>query len=531
MTDWFQTIENALKDSQKDIRNFIINTPRCGVFVGMGQGKTLLTLSALALAAPPGHILVIAPKNIADNTWPDEVAKWNIPIRTKSLHITEPGFYKNGKPKKSRLLKPDERAQAFADVLTDPPTMYFTTLHGVAELVEYFSTYGHTRKTPDFSAWPFGTMILDESQSFKDARTKRYKALKKVAEHTDRVILLTGTPAAESLENLWAQVYLLDRGARLGTSMTKFRKRWFYPTKTIPGIGVTEWAPQPGAEDQIFSAVSDIALHRKNHDLNLPGINPVAHSVSLTPYELEAYKKFKADSMLDVIIANGTDPSQATEDDIISIVNDNAAVLRGRLLQFAAGAIKLDMDPDHPDYAVATEQTSQPTLHVHNHKLDLIESLVTDHLTNRTDDGGVLIAHRFVSERDRILHRLRAQGINAQAFDGSNTMLTAWNNRQIDVLLIHPASAGHGLNLQFGGHTMIWSTLPDSAEHYAQANARLNRPGQDRVVDIHTITTANTVDARIPAALESKNAVQQRLLDALDAEIDIADLQNAVTSH
>ena len=110
-------------------------------------------------------------------------------------------------------------------------------------------------------------------------------------------------------------------------------------------------------------------------------------------------------------------------------------------------------------------------------------------------------------------------------------MLTAWNNRQIDVLLIHPASAGHGLNLQFGGHTMIWSTLPDSAEQYAQANARLNRPGQDRVVDIHTITTANTVDARIPAALESKNAVQQRLLDALDAEIDIADLQSAVVSR
>lgn len=518
-TDWFTELNTALKPFQRDVRDFIVDTPRCGVFLTMASGKSMITLSALAAATPPGHILIIAPKNIADNTWPNEVEKWNIPIRTKSLHLTAPSFYKNGKPKKQRLLTPDERRELFSAIPSDPPTMYFTTLQGVAGIIEYFAFHGGARKTADFGNWPFGTMILDESQSFKDPSTKRYKALKQVAHHTERVILLTGTPAAESLENLWAQTYLLDHGARLGRSLTAFRERWFYPAKVIPGVGVAQWEPLDGSKEQIFDAIGDIALHRKNNDLELPGSRVIPHSVSLSDYERDAYRRFKKESLLNVILDHGLDPATADPSRIHEIISDNAAVLRGRLLQFAAGSIKLDIDRDHPDWDIATEHTTQPVLTVHDHKITCVTDIITGHMTHG-DASPILLAYRFIAERDRLVNSLTAAGVDARVFDGSTTMYNDWNARKIPVMLIHPASAGHGLNLQWGGHTLIWASLPDSGEHYEQTNARLNRPGQDTVVDIHTVVTSGTIDASIPAKLADKGANQNELLDALDTEFD-----------
>lgn len=521
---WLDNINNSLKPSQRKLRDFGVANPRCGFFLTMGGGKTLTTLATLAMSGQPGHILIIAPTKIADNTWPDELKKWNIPIRNKSLHITEPSFYKNGKPKKPRLLKPNERVELYKKVLDEPSSMYFITLSQVVEVVEWFSTRGGTRK-PAFHDWPFRTLILDESQSFKDPKTKRFKALRKVSQYADRVMLLTGTPATESLENLFSQVFLLDGGERLGKTMSAYHETYFYPANNIPGIGITKWNPRKGAEEAIFGRISDIVVHTPSTDLDLKGKKIHDHVLEFTDNEKQAYKEFSKESILDIVIDHEAfDPDNPdavssyedlTDDQIYSLASDNAAVLRGRLLQFAAGSVLMELDRDHRMYTPSTQITSKPTAFIHDHKVDKVHEIITEHMTNGPGTP-VLIAHRFIAERERIIERFdRCGPVPAVFFDGTNAMLTAWNNRQIPVMLIHPASAGHGLNLQYGGNTMIWTTLPDSAEQYMQTNARLDRPGQSDEVNIHRIIMKGTVDADTPAALNKKKNTQDHLFKAL----------------
>lgn len=521
-TDWYTNIENALTDGQKYLRDFVVNTPKCGLFLTMGGGKTLVTLSALATIQPAGNILVIAPKNIADNSWPGEIEKWGIPIETKSLRLTEQAYYKNGKPKKIRNLKPAERAAAYAEVDLEHPRMYFTALDQVTDLVEWFSTRGGTRR-PDYSDWPFSTLILDESQSFKDPSTKRFKALRKVARYAHRIILLTGTPAAESLENLWSQTYLLDSGKRLGKSMTAFHTRWFRPDPYIQG----KWHALPGVNEQIYDAIADIAVYRESDGLDLKGKEFIYHKVQLDPEQAKAYRQFKKDSILRFILDHDQDPAKITPARIQEVVSDNAAVLHNRLIQFATGAIRLDLTPDDPDYAKATEHTSAPNLLVHSHKYDRISQIVTDQFTTG-DHSPILIAYRFIAESELIMQRINADGIvPAVKFDGSNEMYRAWNQRKIPIMLIHPKSAGHGLNLQHGGHTMIWSTLTNSGEQYDQTNARLDRPGQTDKVQIHVISTEGTQDINTIRRLSTKGDAQQELLDSLRRDFeDVTDLMS-----
>lgn len=532
--DWFNTIHNTLTPSQVYARDFIVEHPKCGIFIGMGGGKTLTTLAALSVIPDPGHILVVAPKNIADATWPDEIKEWNIPTPTVSLHITEPSFYKNGKPKKQRLLKPAER-EAFYDEITpctsDPnspqPHIYITTLSNITELVERFQ-----------NNWPFDTIILDESQSFKNHTSQRTKALRKVSNRASRVVLLTGTPATESLEALWSQIYLLDRGQRLGKSLTAFRMRWFHPSKIIPGIGTVEWTPNPDAQEEIFSSVADITVHLENHDLRIPDahhntvwldVDEDVHEVMDTLRKDQVIQaKALAEQLAD---EEGADFNNAQQRDyyMSKAVARTVGALRMKLLQCCAGSLIIeDLDKDDPVYAAATQVTTQPVHDIHSAKFDTVTNIVTAHKnggyptaqgTQTVPQSPVLIAYRFIAERDRLIHALHKAGINAVVFNGTPAMVAQWNNREFDAMLIHPASAGHGLNLQHGGNVMVWSTLPDSAEQYLQANARLHRPGQTQEVLIYEIMVRDTVDAKTLDALNAKEDTQKRLLDALTHEV------------
>lgn len=522
---WFRTIHETLKPSQTYARDFIVKNKKCGVFLDMGGGKTLTTLAALSIIKPSGHILVIAPKNIADNTWPDEITKWNIPTPMVSLHITPPSFFKNGKPKKQRLLKPDERKSIYADIVQNTtPTIYVTTLENVEELVNHFGR-----------SWPFHTVVLDESQSFKNHGTKRTKALRRISSQCQRLILLTGTPATESLEGLWSQMYLLDKGARLGKYMWEFHNTYFYPAKTIPGIGTVEWGLREGAQEKIFDAVSDITVHLDNTELNIPEAHhnimrlKLPKSVHEFMDDLKKQQVAEAEVIAEEIAQQEEGDKGNPDDYMVQAIARTIGALRSKLMQCAAGSLIVDIDPSDPQYEQATQVTTQPVIDIHDKKIKTVINIVNAHRDGSyTDDDGkthtvpqtpVLIAYRFIAEKDRLLHELTKRGINAVTFDGSPTMITAWNNREYDAMLIHPASAGHGLNLQYGGNVLVWSTLPDSAEQYLQTNARLHRPGQDKEVLIYEIIAQGTVDAATVPALRNKKNSQKALLDALTHDV------------
>lgn len=521
--NWFNTLHETLTPTQVYARDFIVSHPKCGIFLDMGGGKTLTTLAALSLVKDNHNVLVIAPNTIADSTWPEEIDKWNIPYPTTSLHITAPSFYKNGKPKKQRNLKPQERGDIYATISPDNPGVYIAALPTVTEIVDYFG-----------KKWPFDIVILDESQSFKNHTSKRTKALRKVSKLCSRLILLTGTPSAESLDGLWSQMYLLDRGARLGHSMLAFHHTYFRPGRTIPGIGVVEWTPLPGAEEDIYDAISDITVHLENHDLNIPDKYHRRVYVDL-PDEVYSFCKELTNASIaeaeiiaeDLAEQNG---SGNPDDFFTQAVSRTAGALHNKLMQCAAGSLIIqDLHPDDPAYAQATQITSQPVMDIHTKKFDLVEDIVATHnrgyttapdsTTSTVAKSPVLIAYRFIAEKERLLHQLTKHGFNAVAFDGSPDMIKAWNEREYDAMLIHPASAGHGLNLQHGGNVLVWSTLPDSAEQYLQTNARLHRPGQSENVYIYEIMAKNTIDAKVADALTSKKDAQQELLDALTHDI------------
>lgn len=478
----------------------------------MGGGKTLTTLTALGDIAPQGHILVIAPRMIALNTWPDEIEKWDIPLRVRSL-ISK----KNSKGKTVKLDK-KERYARYDEVLTDPPTFYLINKELIVDLVEYFATKGFKNKTSNYAHWPFSTVIIDESQGFKSPQGKRFKAMAKVRPYISRLIELTGTPAANSIADIWSQTYLLDMGKALFPRFPQFRATYYYPTKLINGKPV-DWQEQPFARDTIFAAISHLALSATNDSIVLPDITYVDHTIVLDEDEYEAYKQFKEDAVL--LYRNTGDKEYSVLNEHGHVVNnyitaDNAAALRTKLLQYAAGTIYVpfdipfDVDPDDILYVDNAEQ--RHVINIHDHKLDLLKDLIND------CDSPVIVAYRYKSDLYKITHDFDTQGIDYAVFDGDGDMLRAWNKGEIPVLLLQPASAAHGLNFQYGGHHIIWYSLPDNLEHYLQTNARLHRIGQDHDVTIHHIVVHDTIDTTLLPLLKRKELTQQNLLDAMRDE-------------
>ncbi|MFK0244548.1 SNF2-related protein [Amycolatopsis azurea] len=359
----------------------------------------------------------------------------------------------------------------------------------------------HGRRT---IIWPFPTVIIDESQGFKSHSTKRFKALAQVRPAINRLIELTGTPSPNGLHDLWSQVYLLDQGESLGKTITDFRHRWFVPTM-VPGTTTpAKWTPTDGAEEEIHDAISHLVTSAKNTTLVLPTVSIQDVNVTLPADLLQSYKEFRRDLVLDVVKSYRAPDGTLTQS-VASIVADNQAVLTSKLMQFASGTL-YTADPDDPstkgDYTV-----------IHEKKLEMAEYLVRN-------NGGepMLVAYQFRSDRAQLLARFAKAGIDAQAFDGSRDMVRRWNARQIPVMLLHPASAGHGLNLQYGGSSLIWYTMPFSLEHYLQTNGRLPRPGQTKPVVIHRLITKGTQDERMPGVLADKQRVQEDLLDAVSAD-------------
>ncbi|MCY1718538.1 DEAD/DEAH box helicase [Microbacterium sp. SL62] len=471
----------TLLPHQEVVKDFMVRTPKCGIFLTMGGGKSLCTLSALAEIRPAGHILVVAPINIARSTWIDEIAKWNFPLRAVSLIVNE-----NDKP-----LGRAARLERYRSIFHSSPTMYFINVDLIADLIKQMPTQKVDGVTT--TIWPFQTVIVDESQTLKGHGGVRFKALKKVAPATVRFIELTGTPTPNGLEDLWSQMFLLDGGLALGRTITEFRERYFIPGLVVRSR-VVRWEPRPGAEEEIYNRVRHKVMSAQNTSIPMPECTIEDVSVVLPKDILEAYRDFTKELVLDLASPDPDNPGTLT------ITADNAAILYGKQLQYASGT--LYVDDDH-NYAV-----------IHSEKLAM-----TDYLIRNNGGSPVLVAYRFQSSKKQLLAHLSAAGHDVRAFDGSRAMIADWNAGKIPVMLLQPASAGHGLNLQDGGHTLIWYSLPDSLEHYLQTNARLHRMGQSHPVRIWRLLAKGTRDEKMPTSLARKEMVQNGLLDAVRHEV------------
>lgn len=432
--------------------------------------NTLITLSALYDINPTGHVLVIAPVNIARSTWIDEIKKWNLPLRYKSLIVNERG----------KKLTRKKRLELYNQVLNEPPTIYFINRDLVADLVENAPVINGQK------IWAFPNIVIDELQSFKNYASERFKALRKVLPCVHRLIGLTGTPTPKGLMDLWAQIYLMDGGQRLGRTISQYRDMFFFPGMRVNNIPV-EWRPKPGAEDYIYNAIGDIVISMKNTNLVLPPVTYNNINVYMDPNEEAIYKRMMRDQVLEVA------PGE-------KVMAANAAVLSAKLSQMASGALYTD--------------NKHNFIKIHTKKVETCEYII-----NNTGSP-VLIAYHFQSDKAMLLEHLKKAGIDARAFNGTPEMIHEWNAGNIPVMLLQPASAGHGLNLQDGGHTLIWYTVPWSLEEYLQTNARLYRQGQQHPVVIHHLLTAGTIDQKILASIEKKDMSQQALLDAVRYIVD-----------
>lgn len=440
--------------------------------------NTLVTLSALNEIRPAGNILVVAPLNIVRSTWIDEIEKWGFPVACKSLVVNERGT----------KLSRKKRLELYAQIPSGPPTMYFINHDLIHDLVQNMPQVNQGGRK--VTQWPFSTIIIDESQSMKNGQSRRFKALKRVAPATTRIIEMTGTPTPGGLLDLWAQIYLLDEGQALGKTFTAYREKYFRATRYVNGRPV-QWEPLPGSEDEIYQRISHLVMSIENTQLQLPELTINDVTVHMDAKETKLYEQMKSDFIVTL------PTNQAGQVDVVEAVN--TGVLSSKLLQIASGTLYTD---DAHNYQV-----------IHDRKIEMC-----DYIINNTA-GPVLIAYKFVSDRKELLSKLTKAGHDVHVFDGSRAMIHAWNRREIPVMLLQPASAGHGLNLQDGGSDLIWYTLPWSLEHYAQTNARLHRQGQTEPVVIHRLITAGTFDARLPGVLSNKDAVQAELLEAVRMEV------------
>lgn len=439
---------------QKFATQKIEELPACALFLAMGLGKTVCTLTAvndlMYDSFKVSKVLVIAPKRVALDTWTTESKKWD---HLKHLEI-------------SRVLgSRGERITA----LEKDADIYVTNREQVTWLVDYL------RKQ-----WPFDMIVIDESSSFKSNTSKRFKSLRIVRPLVDRIVLLTGTPAPNGLMDLWPQLYLLDMGQRLGKTITGFRNRYFVPAK-FDGHIVYQWEPKRGADDAIHKKIDDICISMKAEDyLKLPEriVNDI--SIALDDKEMALYRKLERERVLKL--------------DEETITAATAAAVYNKLLQMANGAIY----DEYGDY-----------INIHDKKISALGEIIENACGHP-----VLVFYDFRSDYDRLLKVYpKARTLNSQKD------IQDWNAGKIPLLLAQPASMGHGLNIQAGGHICVWFGLNWSLELYQQANARLHRQGQQHTVIVHRLITQGTVDEQVIKRLESKDDRQESLMEAVKARI------------
>lgn len=443
---------------QKYAQEQIIEKPNIGLFLDMGLGKTVITLTALQSLKFDrwcvNRVLIIAPKKVAEDTWQVEARKWQ---HLQGLRVV------------GVLGTAAQRVAA----LDTPADIYVINRENTQWLVEY---YGRQ--------WPFDTVVLDESSSFKNHQAKRFRALRTVRPRISRIIELTGTPNPHGLMDLWAQVFLLDGGQRLGRTISVYRDMYFNPDKRNRTT-IFSYAPKDGAEEQIHKAISDICISMKAADyLDLPELVYEDIPVVLDDKAAKAYRRLEREAVL-----------QVDED---TITANTAATLSNKLLQLCNGAV---YDENHE------------VVQVHDCKieafLEAVEGLNGQH---------AIVCYAFVHDKDRLLQALAKTGLRVRVYAGAQDK-DDWNAGKIDLLLIHPASCGYGLNLQEGGHHIIWYGLTWNLEEYQQANKRLHRQGQEHPVIVHHLIVKGGRDEDVIRSLESKDDVQESLLQSLKVRI------------
>lgn len=437
----------------------IVNDPAIGLFLDMGLGKTSITLAAIKRLKYERwcvrKVLIIAPKKVAESTWDREAAKWQDFSDLRFSHVL------------------GSAAQRIA-ALQQTADIYLINRENTQWLVDY---YRHD--------WPFDMVVIDESSSFKNHQAKRFKALKLVRSRINRIVELTGTPSPRSLSDLWAQVFLLDGGRRLGRTITAYRDAYFTPDKRNRTT-IFSYAPKEGAAEEIYSRISDICISMKAEDyLDLPELIYEDIPVVLDATAQKAYTRLERDTLLQV-------------DDESVITAGTAAILRQKLLQLCNGAC-YDEEKNVVD--------------IHNCKIEVLLETV-----EQLNGQHAIICYNFKHDLERLLNALKATHLRVEVYEGKKQE-DDWNAGKIDLLLFQPASGGYGLNLQDGGHHIIWFGLNDSLELYQQTNKRLHRQGQPYPVIVHHLVVQGGTDEDVIASLSGKDDAQDSLLEALKVRI------------
>lgn len=444
---------------QETAIQFVLDHPRCLLSLDMGLGKTSIVLYAVRILLceyAVTRVLVVAPLYVASDTWPREAEKWDF---SQALRI------------RTAVGTEAKRREAIEDSSADIVCI------NRENLLWLYKTYGLKEIKSRFDM-----IVVDESSSFKTYSSKRTKVLRKLSPEMLRVVELSGTPRPRSIEDLFSQLACLDAGQRLGKTLTGFRTRYEHPGRRGPNNVVYEWIPNEDAEEAVYNAIADISISMKAKDLiGVPEEQIIDHRFSLSPAAKKIYHQLEKESVVML--------------DTSTVAGVNAGVLAGKLLQACNGAV----------------YDAEGTVHeIHSQKLDILLEII------ESTDQPVMVFYWYKHDLDRLQSYLVAY--HPRSIEGPED-IRAWNDGKIRVLLAHPASMGHGLNLQSGGHIIVWFGLTWSLELYQQANARLWRQGQKERVQIHRIIAESTVDEDVVASLERKDQGQEKLLEAIKMRI------------
>ena len=442
---------------QRRATKFVLEHSECGLLLDMGLGKSIITLTAIQELIDDceiSRVLVVAPKKVAETTWTTEAAKWD--------HLQGMKVAKVLGTEKKRKMALAEKADVY--------------VIGRDNFVWLVGLYG--------GQLPFDVLVIDELSSFKNSKSQRFKAMRIARPSVRRVIGLTGTPAPNGLIDLWGQMYCIDMGQRLGKSVTKYRESHF-ETHKWNNI-VVRCDVKKGHEDIIRNSIADICLSMQAKDyLQLPDLLMHTISVEMSSATMAAYNKFEREKVLEF--------KQEHDGETANILANSAAGLMNKLAQFANGAVYDDERNIHE---------------IHNEKVDKLAEIV-----EAANGNSVLVFYQFKHDIPRITKKLK--GYRVEVYEDEKQLLD-WNAGKIDVLLAHPASTAYGLNMQQGGHYIVWFGTGWDLELFQQANARLHRQGQQHPVTVYKLIGAHTVDERASASLENKKVKQQSLLDSLN---------------
>jgi SNF2 family DNA or RNA helicase len=442
---------------QQTAIKWIIDNPRCGLFLDMGLGKTVSTLTAIQQLMDDCEIsrtLVVAPKKVAETTWTTEAQKWD---HLKSLKVAKV----MGTEKQRKL------------ALAEKADVYVIGRDSFVWLVGIFG-----------GMLPFDVLVIDELTSFKSSKSNRFKAMRMATPTAKRVIGLTGTPAPNGLIDLWAQMYCIDMGERLGKSVTKYRETYFETHKWNNII--VRCNVKKGYDEVIRKKIADICLSMQAKDyLQLPDLINHTIKVQLSTATMQAYTKFEREKVLQF--------QDEHQGETANVLAQSAAGLMNKLSQFANGAI---YDEDRNVH------------NVHDEKLDRLAEII-----EAANGNSVLVFYQYKHDAARIAEKFKGYRVKVYT---DEKQLIEWNAGQVDILLAHPASTAFGLNMQDGGHYIVWFGTGWNLELYQQANARLHRQGQQYPVQVYNLVCSGTVDERAVTALENKKGVQQGLLDSLN---------------